>query len=363
MGIKTKTLGFYLIVILIIVGGIGMSLHDTKQLSFKFSVPDTQEIHSNSVDEYNKCFLKTKVFVTDANNNLIAVDNSNFLGGDDGTHPLFSTVVSKDPQNRQVENFQVWGFMRCTGDSDINFQPIVLEKTVVSLEVISQDSIKNKLITHQSQVLTLGGTDFEDNIEQQIFRFEKVPVTSMLQNLDQGEYTSWNEFDVTGEVVFHYQDSLVDPQQIDHNLIIPKGSVNTWIETDFDNSVGTIETAEEDDPPTHTIPTTETAKQLCDAKGSNWIFINNICTEKSDPAETTQTCSDGSVISSNDTCPTPTEQVLGMLDDLGTCAILGDVDCLQQTKFFGVYGISSALLVLGVVFSHKSKQNPVMVRY
>ncbi len=185
MRIKKKSMIAYLVIMVAVVGFIGYSLEDENILSFKIKAPESFAVYSNSEDDYLNCYLKAKTFVTDVNGNLIAVDNSPFLGGDSGTHPLFSTVVRGDLQEREVEDFQVWGKLRCGADGGVNwFSDLQLQESVVTLNVYSQDKNQNKVLTHTQSIRTIPNVILSENTESTIFVFEKINIEKILTQLE-----------------------------------------------------------------------------------------------------------------------------------------------------------------------------------
>lgn len=363
MRIKKIPFVAYLVIIVSVISFIGYTLEDQNIISFKvYTEPDTLALFSNSEDEYLNCFLKAKTFVTDVNGNLIAVDNSPFLGGETGQHPLFSTIVRDDPQEKEVEDFQVWGKLRCHADGGVNwFSNLAIQESIVTLNVYSQDKNQNKVLTHTQSIRTIPNTILEENKESTIFIFEKINIDKILSNLEVGTYDSWHEFDIHGEVVFNYENTAVyvDGNIVDENLIISRSSIPTFIQTSFTNEVGNggIGTTCNDNQIFD--PITQTCKAKIETTGGN--NSDNVTDTTDDENNTTETyeCKDGSLTPVGTECPTDLEMVKKNITELGTCIVLGDVDCLQQTKFFGIYGVLSVLAIAGVMF--KKKNNPVAV--
>lgn len=256
-----------------------------------------------------------------------------------GVHPLLSTIVTKDPQEREADAFQVYGKLRCP--QILNTTPLILEKTTVELKVFSQDSKQNRVLTHQSTIFTIEGVELDGNTEEIIFIFKKIRFNDILTKLDSGAYDSWHEFDVNGNIAMHWKDIILTSgsETFPIKLNIPTESINTFIQTTFVNDVGT-------DKPTG-----------LDCKEPE-VEINGACQE---PREQVPPEENQNVDPDPNADKTTIELITGIVDEWTGCLAIWDTDCLQESRFFGIYTVLATVGVVGVAFS--GKKSPPSVQY
>ena len=344
MHIHSKVLGVYILVLAGIIGYIGFTLEDSNTLLFGIPNPRTYEFVNVTPLPDITCFLKTKVFVLQLDGSLIAVDDSPFLGGNSGINPLLSTVVTKDPQSREADAFQVWGKMRCP--QEIITTPLIVERTEIELKVFSQDSLQNKVLTHHSKIFTISPVTLVGNTEETIFIFQKIKFDDILSRLDKGAYDSWHKFDVNGNVRMHWE-GFPEASML---LNIPIGSIPTFIQTTFTNEIGKEE------------PTgLNCVAPKVEINGACQEPVQQIPEKPQENIKEFKDCPNSTSVPIDQECPSPADTVIELMQELSGCIILYDEDCLKQTKFFGIYALSAGVLILGVAFS--GKKSPASVQY
>ena len=321
MRFKLKRLGILSVIIILVVALIGSSLTQGGFSSFKLNKLAFQDLELP--DAF--CYFKTKTEMHDENNVFLRSDSSPFFTG----APKFS-LVDLMSGGAIVGTFRTSVLMACDtgiGSTSPNTPTLIVKPSTLKIQVLSKDSRNHLIETFVDTKLTDRRALTNGN-EFLIAKFV-IPVEQVIKKLDTGSYDSLQEFRVSGTVLLFYEG--FDFPAVTYSFTIPTTCSNpfkcpnTFIELAIrDNTIGqdpdtTPPIVEPEPTPT---PTGEADPN--DPSGKN-IDISDIATEFSQ------------------------------------CLILGDLPCLQQSKFFFFYGIGTVFVILGVVASMGRRQEQFRV--
>lgn len=321
---KYHNLKILLIVSMVVVGGIALwSIIAPSTNIFSFQLLPLS-FQGNVINPSIDCNAGVKNFLHKGN--LIRDTASAFLSGSPST--TFSLIADTQGLQDPVNYFDVQLRMRCQVDGNT---PITVVPENFKLAVWSQDSGKNKIKTFE-QVKKSTQKELNFDHEETLVTF-KVSSDDILQDLDKGNYRSWQEFKVSGNLVMHYKDYPT----VKYALNVPEDTVRTWFEIHVEKDV-----------------------EASDVVSSPNIYC---------PSPSRFVSGVGCVINpvdkeniSNEQGGTESNDDVNGNEDLGTTfnefyenVLLGDYDKLNDTKFSTVWIIIAIIGILIVTSIVKSK--------
>lgn len=273
------------------------------------------------------CKLKTRTDMFDENNKFLRSDSSPFFSG----APKFSLLDLKDGDN-VVGTFRHAVLISCQtqiGSGQENKSPLIVKPSTLKVQVLSKDS-RNHLIETFTDTITSDKRTLSNGNEFQIAKFV-INVEDIMKKLDTGTYDSLQEFRLSGTIKLVYEG--FDFPAVTYSFTVPTICANafkcpnTFIELQVvDNTIG--------EDPDNTPPI------LAD------LEPDPTPTDQPDPNEPTG-------INVN--------TALDLATEFTQCIVIGDLPCLQQSKFFTFYMLGTVFLILGVVASMGRKKEQFRV--
>lgn len=319
----------YVSLVVVVVGLIGGSLTDSSILGFKL-------LALNGVTNKDIiCYFKTTTAILDTKNGYIGEDNSPFLIGS----PSFTFVAENGNKIGALNHFAK---IRCnTGINTIdpnNYQfcsdpatgghgaqcvatnggKLVVKPATLTVTVFSKDS-RNHLIQTFTAPLQTQQTVLELGQEKRLNlngNAVHIPIDSILKKLDQGTYDSLQTITITGKLQMYYEG--FNYPSVTYTLNIPENSALTWVNLKgLQNTIGVIYP---DEPVIGEEPIGEEEVNVDNNPNQDDPNITNL-----------------------------SKAFFDVANEWGSCLILGDYECLGQTKFWGIYALIVVVIAIAII--------------
>lgn len=312
MKFKAKRFLIYLIAIVIVSGLIGLGLSNNNHLIFDvlaFTNPPNQFEYTEVL-----CKIHARGFAVDASGNLIELNKSQFLE----QSPFLTLTSIDDPRMVEINEFRNFGYIKC---SSVFTNAITIDRSIVEIKIYAQDSQKKLFEVYKDSAFVSSPINLNyDWQEKQIFVFKGINTDIILKQLDNGEYVSEFELQVTGNIKMHITAENGDILNL--NIPITGNQISTYFTLQITNTIGS-EPEPEPDPDPDPEPNPDERKE----------------------------CSDGSKVPLQDECPSDDDskqEPIDFVKEFVLCVSQFDTECLNQGKFLIIYAGIVGVGILGI---------------
>ena len=300
---------------------------DARNYAIKFKIEPLERQIQELKNEALKvsCLVRASSFIVDTDGNQKESKSAFSIISDPVATYNFFDVNS----GKETERFIVIPYIKCKTDQTLYIKP-----SEFGFYVESQNSQAQKIETFngrgQSNLVTiqpanlLGLKTGDYSLEYPMMTFE-IPVKYILQYLDAGEYTSWQEITVEAELKMYVKDQedktleLIIPRDAGENEVI-----RTWFEVKVNKEV-------------------EAIKESADCASGQVRNNNGLCVNVDRGTSTGN---------GESTTVHPVNTITEFLDYL----ITGQYDQLNNVKFHPFYAVGIGGIVLLSIISSRSRQ-------
>jgi len=214
---KYAAIGVFIVAVSVLFWGFAP--RDGNTISFEIDTSQIQGFNvlnsdGAEINGFAQCFFKVRNELTNSDGEVIQERNSQFYISSPG---LLSLQDARDDRSDK-SGFNVKPRIRCEGEIGTNqSEPantkLVIESYKLKIDVYSQNSKQELVHTYTKEIDSFVDATMAYGQEYELTS-HRVSPTNIFTNLDAGRYDSWQEFRVSGEIKFYFEELKAFPLTI-----------------------------------------------------------------------------------------------------------------------------------------------------